>query len=88
VTKSLDSAMRRLEGTLSEQLPELLLREPCIFHDPSHNVSIYRIAARNGENPDPISHYNMLPLPRDAKPCLLQCPNRSTMIDSLDSSQD
>ncbi len=72
-------------GTLAR---ERGAREPSVFHDFSHGVSIYGIAAGNGKNPDPISHYDMLPLSRNAKPSLLQRPNRSTMIDSLDSSQD
>ena len=65
-----------------EQLLELLDCQTGIPDDTGHRIRVHRIGTRDGEKAHAVGHDDMLALPDDAEPCLLQGLHRLKMVDA------
>src|SRR5436190_16946285 len=73
--------LSRRGGTL-QQITKLLNRQTCILHDPAHGEGFDGIVPRDGDLAITITHDDVLALPDDHKPSLLQGANRVQVTDA------
>ncbi len=65
--------MSSRSASISQKLLELLDTEPCVAHDSCHGVGVDWIGSRNGDDPDPVGHDDVLAFACDTKAGLLEC---------------
>ena len=65
-----------------QQLPKSLDGRACVTDNATHRERIHGVVSRDGQNTLPIGEHNMLALPRDAKPKLLQHSHGIQVVDA------
>ena len=73
--------MSRLGRGLDE-LSEIIGRESCIAGDSTHRECVDRVMAGDRDDPGAVSHDDVLALPSDSKPSLLERTDGIEMVDS------
>ena len=84
-----DKASRRVRwscafGVCLQKLAELLDSEPGITNKTTHRECIDWIVTRNGKDPLPIGHHDVLALAHDLEPRLFEGAHRVEVIDARD----
>jgi hypothetical protein len=74
-------------GVCLQKLAELLDSEPRITNETTHRECIDWIVTRNGEDPLPIGHHDVLALARNPEPRLFEGAHRIEVIDAWDLGQ-